>query len=157
MDAVDEPINWSAIACQAFEAKLAEIIKKKGAKDMKEVVARLRASKSRVGDEQYNVGLEAGQEWASTEAEADELMRIGRWRGSVSGDEWDWQFATPENSAYGAGERFVFMVWPEHDGDRQMANEFWERQGYEEHPLDKFVHGFADGALAVWNQVRDQI
>ena len=30
MDAVDESVNWSAVACQAFELKLAEITKRKG-------------------------------------------------------------------------------------------------------------------------------
>src|SRR5437879_3439244 len=34
MDAVDEEINWSALAASAFEAKLAEIAKKKELKKM---------------------------------------------------------------------------------------------------------------------------
>ena len=61
MEAIEEPVNWSALACQAFEHKLAEMIKQGGPKNMTDVVARLRASKDRLESEQYQAGQEPGK------------------------------------------------------------------------------------------------
>jgi hypothetical protein len=58
MDAVDEQVNWSAIACQAFEQKLAEINKRKELRDISDVVIRLRASRRQFENEQYQAGHE---------------------------------------------------------------------------------------------------
>src|SRR5690242_4321225 len=81
MDACGEPVNWSAVACRAFEEKLAEITRRRGAKSMKEVAMRLRASKRRSETEVYNEGSEAGKDWAMHRAEADELERLATLRG----------------------------------------------------------------------------
>src|SRR4051812_13093986 len=47
MEAVAEPVNWSSVACEAFESKLAEITARRGARDMREAIERLRASRRR--------------------------------------------------------------------------------------------------------------
>jgi hypothetical protein len=159
MDEVDESVNWSAIAAQAFEQKLAEITKRRGAKDMKDVINRLRASKKQFVNDQYQAGYDAGQEWAKDSADAGELILLRQWKNSA-GNDWNACFATGENDAYGACEKFVFTIWPEHDGDRQMAKEFWENnasEGQSDHPEDTYVLGFAEGALAIWEEVEDQI
>jgi hypothetical protein len=157
MEAVEEPVNWSAIACQAFEQKLAEFTKRRGARDMKEVADRLRASKQKHESVQYNEGQEAGRQWAKDQAEAGELILLERWRDSCRSGEWSDCFATDGRSAYAASEHFVFRIWPESDGARGDAQNFWEQQGCEDHPQDEFVHGFADGALEVWDEVKDQL
>src|SRR5260370_8114024 len=64
MDAIGEEVNWSAVASRAFEARLAEIISKRGAKKMEDVVTRLRASKNKAQDEAKTRGIEAGEERA---------------------------------------------------------------------------------------------
>ena len=46
MDKVAEPVNWSAEAGRAFEAKLAEISSRKEKQNMADVIQRLRASKA---------------------------------------------------------------------------------------------------------------
>jgi hypothetical protein len=156
MEAVEEPLNWSAIACTAFEQKLAEITKRRGAKDMKEVIDRLRTSKQKHESDQYNSGHEAGQEWAKSEAEAGELIRLEKWRADGS-DVWLSAFVTTGRDAWSSAEHFVFQIWPEDDGDRQAASNFWEQQGYEYYPDDDFVHGFAEGALSIWDHVKDKL
>jgi hypothetical protein len=159
MDAVDEPVNWSALACQAFEQRLAEIIKRKGSSNMNDVISRLRASKRTYENAQYQAGHEAGQAWAKDEAEAGELILLSQWK-DRAGRDWDDYFATGENDAYGSCENFVFTIWPEHDGNRTTSEEFWEGnvpEGQSDHPEDNFVRGFAEGALAVWDEVKDQL
>jgi hypothetical protein len=157
MDAVQEPVNWSAIACQAFEHKLAEITKRKGAKDMKDVINRLRASKEQFKGDQHQAGHDAGESWAKNEAEAGDLIQLDNFRGRA-GTDWDACFWDMPNDAYSTAEKFFFSVWPEHDGERSEANEFWERQGFEkDHPVGDYVRGFAEGALSVWDDVKDEL
>jgi hypothetical protein len=158
MEAVDEPVNWSALACQAFEQRLAEIIKRKGSGDMNDVVSRLRVSKRKLENEQFQAGIEAGRVWAKDEAEAGELIRLAEWRNAYPGTDWEVVFAADDRAAYCSAEHFVFGVWPENDGDRSAANDFWEPRGFEAtHPSGDYVRGFAEGALAIWHEVKDQL
>ena len=160
MHAVEEDVNWSAVASQAFEQKLAEIIQRKGVKDMGDVVARLRASKQAGETEQWTLGVGHGREYAKQAATAAELQRLERWRFSLSQDEWEWCFQE-DSSAYAVCERFVFVIQPDTDGDRRQADEFWEAAVGNDHAAltedPKYVLGFAAGALEVWGEVKDQL
>ena len=57
-------------------------------------------------------------------------------------------------SAYSATESLFFAIDPELERDRSAASEFWEPYG--ETP-DKFVQGFAEGALDIWAEVESQL
>jgi hypothetical protein len=163
MDAVGEPVNWSAIACRAFEQKLAEITRRRGVKNVRDIVTRLRASKTRQSDEHYNRGFENGKKWAAEEAEAGELERLAAARDGV-GYDWDRMFDpdTADHNAYGACEHLVFIMRPESDGVRQAAADFWEHvAGNDSETLrwdpDGYVRGFAAGALEIWDEVKAQL
>ncbi len=159
MEAVEEPVNWSAIACRAFEQRLAEITKRRGARDMQEVINRLRASKQKPEDERYNEGREAGQEWARNQAEAAELIRLEKLREHSGASDWEAFFTTGEREAYGVPQHFVFQVFPEWDGSREASRDFWETQAGDDngYPDDAFVRGFAEGALEIWDQVKGEL
>ena len=60
MEAVDEPVNWSALACRAFEQKLAEIIKRKGSSNMNDVINRLGAKNAKLSRAQNLCVLRTG-------------------------------------------------------------------------------------------------
>jgi hypothetical protein len=159
MEAVTESVNWSALACRAFEAKLAEIAAKKEQKSIDDVVTRLRASMRQVEDEQYRQGKQCGREWVEDRAEADELIRLERWKAKM-GWEWDQFFADHPNNAYSSAELFVFEIWPEDEGDRGTAQVFWvEALGDDSSAADdpQFVKGFIEGALELWDQVKDRL
>jgi hypothetical protein len=161
MEAVTEPVNWSALACRAFEAKLAEIAAKKEQKSMDDVITRLRASMRRVEDEQYRQGEQCGREWVEDLAEADQLIRLERWK-ARAGWEWDQLFSSDDqNRAYSMAELCVFEMWPEDDGDRGCARSFWEEalHGDDMSAADdpQFVKGFIEGALDLWNQVKHKL
>src|SRR4051794_17293907 len=83
MEAAAEQVNWSAVACQAFEAKLAEIITRRGPRDMNDAITRLRESKRRADEAAESEGSEDGRRWAMEEAEAVELERLEALRASV--------------------------------------------------------------------------
>jgi hypothetical protein len=108
----------------------------------------------------YREGYEAGEEWARERADADELMRLEKLR-DRAGDGWDETFSIGGSRAYGVGENFVHLIDPNRGNLRHAAAAFWEEQvgdDYEPSMQDgDFVRGFAEGALAVWVQVKDQL
>lgn len=160
MDAVDEPVNWSAVACRAFELKLAEIDSRREVKSMDDVINRLRASKQQSDEVVHEEGHEAGRQWAMTRAEAIELERLeelyDRWRSDL-----DRLWNPSPRDAYGPGEAFVFTINPEHDGDRKAAEDFWEERlgEYWESFVfqDGYVQAFAEGALGIWRDVKAKL
>jgi hypothetical protein len=158
MDAVEEPINWSAVAAAAFEQKLAEIVRRRGAKDMREAIARLRASKARFVEQEFKQGREAGRAWAMNRAEAAELERLAAFV-ERCGLDWDGLFDRAGTDAYSAGERIVFAILPEDDGDRGASHCFWEMNAGDPDLAmrPEFVRGFAEGAVELWDEIRDQL
>jgi hypothetical protein len=159
MEAVDVPVNWSAVACAAFKQKLAEIITRKGPRDMGDVIARLRASKQRRADERYQKGFADGRQWAETKAEAEDLERIELfWQQSEPVFRGD-HFST--EMAYGACECFFAAIRPEDEGNRRAAKDFWEMVAGDDCEVlradTRYVHGFTLGALEVWDEVKDQL
>jgi hypothetical protein len=162
MDAVEEPVNWSAIACQAFEQKLADITRRRGARDMTEAINRLRASKRQRAEGRSKEGVEFGQKWAKDSAEVDQLERLSDFYDSCSRDSlgWEGRFDLPNTSCkYTAAERIAFVILgDDYDDDCGAASDFWELVAEREnHLLDDFVRGFAEGALEVWHEVRDKL
>lgn len=161
MDRVKVPVNWSATACQAFETKLAEIATQRRIESMSSVIERLRESDKEGHDETYRAGMTAGKNWAKREAKAGELRRLERSRAKVRDYEWDMLFDENSNNAYAPCEWVVFDIRPNTDGNREAADEFWENVlgvGYQAFISDEqFIKGFAEGALDVWADVKDQL
>jgi hypothetical protein len=159
MAAVPEEVNWSAIACRAFEATLAEIAARKERKTMEDVIQRLRGSKQRAEDDQYREGEEAGRRWAENEAEADELARLESCR-QAAGYDWDRLFYGSDAGVYDVDEWLFFRIRPDCEGDRSEARHFWEVVlGKEAHTADNpsFVQGFVEGALGLWAEVKNRL
>jgi hypothetical protein len=167
MDAVGEGVNWSAVACRAFEVKLGEIASQKGQKDMKDVVDRLRASKQKTQDRDRVEGGDQGREWAKTTADADELQNLAQAvdRAYLDGGvEAMFGLIDTGRSRYTPAEKFFFWINHGTTGDideldRQAAYEFWGTVLGDDNVPNKpaFVVGFAEGAIEVWREVEDQL
>jgi hypothetical protein len=153
-----EGVNWSPLACSAFEQKLAEIISRKEAKNMKEVVARLKASNTKARNSVGKLAFMEGENWAKKTAESDELKRLDTFvrngmRAQLLGD---------NNSAWATGEQLYFAIRPDHDGDRDSSREFWDQfsgldwDGDTDETEDA-LNGFTDRALSDWDAVNDQL
>ncbi len=156
MDKVKDPPSWSQVACDAFERKLGELAAQKKDKVMSDVVQRLRASKLSADSNLQQAGRIDGEEWAKNSAEVPELerleadyLRMGR----------DWEACFPTDDAYSGASRFVFTISPDDKGDRSAVRDFWDRYASEgvEWGEDPYIWGFAEGALALWIQVKGQI
>ena len=161
MDEV-EGVNWSPLACRAFESKLAEIISQRGAKNMSDVVSRLKASKAKTIDEATLRGQQAGKTWASDRAEFEDLQRLEDWSTSDHG-RWSWQehLLSPDGSnAFGPDHQLADSITGE-NLDRPEGDCFWEVAigdgSREDRNSGSFLVGFVEGALAVWDEVKDQL
>jgi hypothetical protein len=158
MDEVeDEGVNWSALASQAFEAKLAELITRRGARNMRDVIARMRALKRGGGSGDRSRGREAGTNWAKNSAHPSQLERLDE---LINGVDEEYFTHDPDHE-YSSGERFYYeVVEPDHEGRRRAALDWWSRnfEGLsDELPTASDVQGFAEGAMEVWDQVRDEL
>ena len=161
MDKVKDEVNWSAIACRAFEEKLAEIASNKEKKNMSDVINRLRASKAEAEAESYRDGAKLGTAWATNTARVRELKRFARMRDDWA-ECWDCgNFETDGTCAWAAYERVYFYLEPDDDGDRTLAKEFWEMATGEENEHNlmdaDFLRGFVEGSLTVWDEVSDKL
>lgn len=122
---------------------------------MVDVVNRLRASKQKTDAIIYEEARGIGRAWAEEEAELIELKAMGA------------AFADPENryeddpnAAYSPCEGLFFVICPGLEGDREAADDFWAGQipdGKDMAGSAAFVNGFIDGALEVWEEVKDQV
>ena len=78
----------------------------------------------------------------------------------TSGHEFDAFFEAGDRNAYSAAEQLAFVICGV-ERDRQVATSFWEsaigEDSQNDLENDEYVRGFADAAMAVWNQVSDQL
>ena len=130
---------------------------------MNDVIQRLRASKQRMESKAYQEGEEAGKAWASDIAEAEELVNL-----RIFLEELDREpaygrgffFSEQPGNAFTNAELLFFAIHPEHDHDRDEATRFWEGALGDEAERaedDTFLQGFAEGADAIWMEVREKL
>jgi hypothetical protein len=158
MNLVKVRVNWSEVACRAFELKIAELITERGVKNMKDVVARLRASKIENEDARTMEGREDGAKWAKELASFQELEKL-----EAIEERAFLEFTDPVGSAYCGGECFYFALHPAEHWDRDEARKFWNHVHDDDDKRDEimsssdYLRGFRDGALETWDQVKDQL
>jgi hypothetical protein len=147
-------VNWSSVACHAFELKLGELAQAKEEKNMSDVVARLRASKLKADSESYGYGVEDGKKWSNDYAEVAELERLERFNETSP---WNDRFS---DSKFPGLELLTVIVGDGGDRpDYRDSLEFWEGNDASEEWQNntEYVHGFAMGAIEVWNKAKNQI
>jgi hypothetical protein len=161
MDKVKEPVNWSALACRAFEDKLAEIASRKEWKVMSDVVERLRASVRNEQGESFNAGYELGRAWVMNAAEAPQLKRMEAFRKAMktkSSTDWESWFWIRGN--YKPWLELVAIIRDDKNLRAYTALGFWKELVGE--PSTKpddgdFLRGFVDGAVDLWVEVQEQL
>jgi len=156
MDKVKEPVNWSAVACTAFEQKLGEIAERKQRKNMADVIQRLRASKLESDTETERQAREAGRKWAMEYATARELENLEKAR-EQCGNDYERIFTNGMNRP---AEVVASFATGQQDLDRADVEQFAERAaGEDADKLDDpdYALAFIDGALDVWYDVKTEL
>ena len=163
MERVRETVNWSAVACRAFENKLAEIAARKEKKAMSDVVERLRASLRIEQGANYQDGWEAGCVWCKEQASAEELRRLQEFEQLIKDKgkrAWEQWFS--EQREHIPWMRLVDLIhkheFPQPEG---TAIPFWKRVlGEEKHQKLRsgdFLRGFVEGAMELWSKVQKEL
>src|SRR5215467_2777309 len=168
MDKTREEVNWSQLACAAFERKLGDMASRKAGKDMEDVIERLRASKQSSGyGGRFKAGFEVGRDWAREIAEAKELENLERFRDEAAKrtkyeKSWTGIFDLNIDHDYdydSLPEALFHCIRPADDDDHSEAEEFWQGlAGDEWEDLSaSWYRGFCEGALEIWVQVKDKL
>jgi hypothetical protein len=112
----------------------------------------------------YEKGFEMGQCWGETAAPAELVLLedLQRQTESETGSDWACSFFDNPGACYAftTAERLYFAMHPEHDEDPQHAKIFWQGilgKAARISRNDKWLHGFADGALTIWKDFERRI
>lgn len=132
---------------------------------MNNVISRLRESKSRFTSQNYARGRMAGIEWAEGKAEYFELEQLDSFRRTSSSQDWDGGvcfIGDPVAPLSHAGWVVAAIMGMEGDWGRDVDTDEVRRKaehlfGEDYADSDTFAKGFADGALEVWDAVKDQL
>jgi hypothetical protein len=123
-----------------------------------DVLARLKASKTRTNKEDRLRGRDKGRAWASDQAEAVELERLDEWTGGRfdSYASWTDYLMDPggDNDAYGPDHDLAVAI------SLQDGDEFWGSvlgDDDSDRHLNAFLVGFVEGAIEVWDKVKGQL
>ena len=154
MDRVD--LNWSAVAADAFRAKLLEIQSRAKGETMDAVIARLKAAAELEDDEDHKEGLKCGQEWAKNEATPKQLRRLHK---TLSHQDFAQIFHSwIRDGAIGVSLQEVIDTAPK--DFQEKHSDFWEvilGENWESIEEPDFARGFIDGAMEVWEAVSDKL
>jgi hypothetical protein len=154
--------NWSAVAQEAFRLEVQRLKnRKEGASKMQAAIERLRASKQRHANQDYTHGHSAGIKWATERAEYPELVRAAEYVSeNTFDDEADSRFHHMVAGGFYAAIMDLRMEGREHirmsSAEGADVQQFWLEQGLE-NPTTAFVHGFADGAKEVFDEVEAKL
>lgn len=147
MSAVQVPVNWSHVAAMAFEVRLGELAHQVGVSDMSSVVERLRASKVKSENAEFETGQKDGRRWAeqrgSWAALRDFSTLLAGW------NDGDWE------SLGGTGWLIPKKI--DADATNDDALSFWNLRRGQPLPSDQYVRGYFDAVLEVFEEVRDQV
>jgi len=152
-------VNWSAVTRDAIQIKLGELVKESSMTAMDDVVTRLKASVIEEASEDRKHGIEAGKAWARKSAEVRHLRRLDA---AQQDHEYDRLF---DLDCYGE-QRGAISLWaimfspeqgePTNDG----LYEFWNDligASDDQQASEEYLMGFVDGAIEVWDSVKDKL
>jgi hypothetical protein len=165
MDNLKSGADWSSFVSDAIERKLDILENRPAEANIADAAERLRASKRKTEGKGMAGGIAAGKDWAAKYAEHRQLVTLAAANASLAADPSVRDFAgligtLNEGDELAVSERLAEMIQGK-EVSRSEAREFWELAlGYEliECRLSAdFMAGFNEGALAVWQSVKDKL
>ena len=150
MDALAQPVNWSGVAARAYEAKLEELAPASSELSLAAVAERLRASREEFQRQQrpepepnpdrYGEGLLAGMSWGRESSEWVQLIQLQSLCGTAGPTDWQPKSPLIEEAQLALSGQDRATFWTQHAGEAE--------------PPARFVHGFVDGALTIFESVQ---
>ncbi len=171
MDAHSEGVNWSAIACRAFETKLAEIITtNEQDANMQDVIERLRASKLEFEvlkemetESQIVDARRRGEQWAKEVPTCILLHRLSKHFEMLytlpEVDDMETYAGSVVLEGFGKG---VFAAMHREMPEDQVEGKseiFWMTylENWSGDIPPTYIKAFCEGAMDVWDQVKDKL
>lgn len=150
-------IDWSQVATEAFERKF-ETLSIKPIGKLESLVKRLKDSRAEMVSRDRLKGLESGRSWATNLASFEELDNLSNWWNTTSKIDRDWYLTTKEDDPNGVGRELACLIMGKCNDDWDASDEFWSNAEDSDDgpcPPDLFFRAFAQGALEVWNSVKE--
>jgi hypothetical protein len=116
----------------------------------------LRISKRKDDDQVASEGRIAGRNWAEARARAVELERLAQVYDAIGG----LGVSPSSQSSRSPGEQFFKIICDEDDFTPFGASQFWKLELDDSKARLRaadFVEGFAEGAMDVWREVKEQL
>jgi hypothetical protein len=153
MDQVKEPVNWSAVAAEAFRRKVVEIRTQRSRSMTREkVIERLRSA-GKADPRGAEAGREFGRKWAEEKALPRQLRNLAK--------DPEGAFEEPDpDEIYlrRLSSRLANLIA---DEGNLSPRDFWNvAVGADGDTLaddEDFARGFVAGALEVWEDVKDDL
>lgn len=172
-------VNWSAVACDAFEQKLSEIGSIEEITSIDAAFERMKGLKA-AGATQENPpsGEAAGTRWAMNYSRPSQLERMEAFRNGMSQVKWEQLLTSPQGSEELAHclvpSATQSSATPEPEGrtpgkhrrrprlgnghrGSDSHNDVWTSILGQTPDDPKFFLGFANGALEVWRHIKDRL
>jgi hypothetical protein len=161
MDAIKDQVNWSAVAARAFQAELDWINRRsKRTMNKEDIVKRMKAEAEEDSKEEYQEGYEMGKDWAQEYAKPRELRALDNLSRN-SGCDLSVTLAVYVN---GMNHSIAWGLWqaiykqePNHDEVRRFWEEALGDDNADRIEDQDFARGFCEGALAIWEEVKDEV
>ncbi len=170
MDNTADEANWSEVCRKAIEGELTRLVAKKNALASRDdAVKRILASKQEQYDVLHDLGLKDGAAWVLSRASFDELKLFARrFRGLSTTEDWEQFEESWEDTQKQEGVIFLCDFFLRHLDkarfyDRATAPEdriqFWPSSDTKSHDRKKipYLRGFRDGAIATWDDLKDDV
>ena|ERR1700722_15160683 len=120
---------------------------------MTEAVNRLLESQELWSADYRRFGKAAGRTWAKKEADVIELRRLEQFSHNFRSHDWSWDKHDSDAFALALA---IFVAIDGWDSDRSNCEEFWEKVLGNECPDGAELEGFVEGALAIWQEAKQQ-
>jgi hypothetical protein len=161
MDAAKKPVNWSAVAAEAFEDMLLKLESTKEVVTMDDVIGRMIAAEALDSKQDYLEGEQAGEGWAKKRARPKQLRGLAKLAGKAP-DALTWQLGVFRDEMHrGLAFELYRVLHPTEEVRGSDVVRFWEqalgRGGAERIEGYDFAYGFVQGALDVWERVEAHI
>lgn len=153
MDQLGEQVNWSSVAAEAFQRKIAEVQSGRKRSTKKEsIVSRLKAAEKN-DPKGFEAGYKAGAKWAEEKALPRHLRKVEKGVDAVFEKE------IKEGSPWTLATNLAHAITGESQISRCTAflRDAVGEDGQKLMEEEEFARGFIDGAREVWEEVKYEL